>query len=332
MKDIQTFDPSLAISGVIKTNGVNPNEQLMLYNDSIYGLKLTFSDGSFDIIPPAWNKDFILTNIPMSTVRWDLYNTLNVNPASYPANSIYGVLYEPGEHVARVNASMQRGFTITGGAVSVSGNTLVNTGNSVITTGIIAIQPSGDTQNTTTLDNVGNFVNGDTLHPGSIKFDNGAITSDGAGNVLVNNLLMSGGRLGEVTNGDIIDANSANATYIKTRVNGSINFQVPNGTNVASIDTNTGAASSARGNSGSLTIDRVFLKSNGIIGIAGQVNVACAGGTTFTHGLGGTPSGIGFMGVIGQPGSSTMGVGSVGSTTFQGTIGAGSQCVWIGFR
>jgi len=131
MKLIKDFDPSLAPSGVLDTKGINANEQLMLYNDSLNGLQLTFPDGSVDVIPPSWNKDFIIETVPMAKVAWKVYNTITA--IGYPISQVYGTIYEPGEHVARVNAGMQRGFQITGGAIAVGNTSVSNEGNPINT-------------------------------------------------------------------------------------------------------------------------------------------------------------------------------------------------------
>lgn len=128
MKLITPFDPSIpAASGIIDTQGINNNEQLMLYNDSLYGLQLTFPDGSIDVIPPSWNKDFILSTVPMTKVKWTVYN--QIVATGYPMSQVYGTIYEPEEHVASVNAGMQRGFTLTGGGLSTA--TIIDDGNAV---------------------------------------------------------------------------------------------------------------------------------------------------------------------------------------------------------
>lgn len=126
---ITPFNPQASTSGIIQTNGVNANEQLMLYNDSPVGLRLTFPDGSTDILPPGWNKDFILKSVAMSKVTWVQYNSIVAT--GYPASQVYGTIYEPDEHVASINASMQRGFTLTGGSASLSSSVgnIVNDGN-----------------------------------------------------------------------------------------------------------------------------------------------------------------------------------------------------------
>src|SRR6266704_123364 len=112
MKPIQSFAPSANVtSGTIETNGINKNEQLVLYNDSVFGLQLSFVDGSQDVIPPGWAKDWILENEAMGKVQWKVLNQLV--GTNYPIIQVYGAIYEPGEHTARVNTSMERGPAVT---------------------------------------------------------------------------------------------------------------------------------------------------------------------------------------------------------------------------
>lgn len=228
MKLIPSFDPSVATSGTIDTLGVNPNEQLMLYNDSLYGLKLTFADGSIDVIPPSWNKDFILKTVPMGKVTWETYVTITAT--NYPVSLVYGSLYEPDEHVSSVNAGMQRGFTLTGGNV-VSGLTssIVNTGNPA-PTNIIQVQPSDVASNVYTIyaDSSGNlYVQADNA--GTVtKLLN--ITGGATPSVSIVGGVKGGLHLGQLAQGDTLDTDGNGNTYIKSVAtsNQTVNIQ-PNG-------------------------------------------------------------------------------------------------------
>ncbi len=112
MKPINSFNPSIvAASGIIETNGINKNEQLVLYNDSFFGLLLTFADGGQDVLPPGWAKDWILETMAMGQVQWKVFNQLV--GTNYPIIQVYGAIYEAGEHTARINTSMKRGPAVT---------------------------------------------------------------------------------------------------------------------------------------------------------------------------------------------------------------------------
>jgi hypothetical protein len=70
------------------------------------------------------------------------------------------------------------------------------------------------------------------------------------------------------------------------------------------------------------------LLSGGLSRYTGGNNLTAGSGTVVTHGLGTTPNYVSWMDVIAQPGSATVGVGSIGATTFTGTIGSGSTATW----
>src|SRR5260221_3122114 len=112
MRPFPNFTPSNAnASGTIDTKGVNKDEQLVIYNDTVFSIKLTFPDTNVDIIPPSWAKDWIVTSIPMGKVKWEIVD--QIQGTNYPITQIYGTLYEPTEHVARVNTSMSRSPAVT---------------------------------------------------------------------------------------------------------------------------------------------------------------------------------------------------------------------------
>src|SRR5712691_3555920 len=112
MRPFTSFIPSNSnSSGTIDTHGANTNEQLVIYNDSVFGLQLTFPDTSVDILPPGWGKDFIVKSVPMGKVTWTIIN--QVQATNYPLIEVYGTLYEPDEHRPSIDTSMQRGIAVT---------------------------------------------------------------------------------------------------------------------------------------------------------------------------------------------------------------------------
>lgn len=131
MNIITPFDPQASpLGGIIHTNGVNKDEQLMLYNDSPVGILLTFQNNDKGIIPAYWNKDFIIDR-PMGDVTWTVLYTL-LTPTQYPVSTFYGEIYESQEHKTSANSAINRGVVVTGGSVTAttSGATsLTNDGN-----------------------------------------------------------------------------------------------------------------------------------------------------------------------------------------------------------
>jgi hypothetical protein len=139
MNPVQSFDPIANPIGMIDTHGINKGEQLLLFNSSLACLQLEFADHTKDILPPSWCRDWIKAS-PMSLIKYTTLFTLPIE--GQPISQVYGTLYEPGEHVQSVNASLQYVYVIGNpGGLSLAGSTLVNTTNPP-NTSIILIQPS----------------------------------------------------------------------------------------------------------------------------------------------------------------------------------------------
>lgn len=196
MKLVTPFDPTVGTTGYINTNGINAGEQIVLYNDSLIGLALTFSDGSSDILPASWAKDYIVKNTPMGRVKWDFYNTISL--INYPISLVYGSLYEPGEHVASVNTPIPRSFSVgntsavptTGGTGGVA-TSIVNDGGTLDLL-IVEAKPTGDSTSAVTLSNSGHLVLGDAFSPGRFTLTGsiGSVTIDTTGQVEIDNRLL----------------------------------------------------------------------------------------------------------------------------------------------
>lgn len=191
-------------------------------------------------------------------------------------------------------------------------STLVNTTNPSGTNNIIQIKPTGDTNVVTSLDNIGDFVNGDVANPGTETFANmnKVRFADAAGNVWTvmtydvnNNFIIGNSKTG------------GSSTYItgdNTFLQNSIN-----------------SASFAKFNSSGISL--LSGAYNFIVGtmtrIGGSVST-CGTGTVISHGLGVNPTMISGTPVGSQPFSATVGIGNSTTSTFTATIGSGTQIDW----
>lgn len=127
------------------------------------------------------------------------------------------------------------------------------------------------------------------------------------------------GHFGKTAQGDIIDASAGSTSpwYYKGAggVGAIINFQPESGV-TSFIMTKTqfqlGSGATFKFLTGTMSRQN------------GNGNIACGSGTTITHGLGATPALVLATPNIAQAGSATVGIGNVGSTTFQCTVGAGT--------
>jgi hypothetical protein len=147
---------------------------------------------------------------------------------------------------------------------------------------------------------------------GNVTFQTPDGTSQGSFNS--NGMIVNAGKIGVAGAADLIDANGALDTYIKTRTGGgNIHFQVPGGTDCAAVG---GGGLSFSGMGTGIT-----WKTGDTLSGTHTFTGAATG--TYTHGAGGTP----FMVLPMQQtsGSQTMGYDSITSTQVHITSGAGNS-------
>lgn len=109
MHIIKSFDPIGSTSGNIITNGVNKDEQLLLYNSSQACILLTFNDQTQDYLPPGWAKSWVKSS-PINIVKYTTVFTLGLS--GQPVSILYGSIYESGEHVNDVNTPIQYVYNV----------------------------------------------------------------------------------------------------------------------------------------------------------------------------------------------------------------------------
>lgn len=210
-------------------------------------------------------------------------------------------------------------------------NNIQNDGNPAGTM-MVESTVAGDSSSAVRLTNDGKLSIGNATHPGQVSFDNGLVTTDGAGDftaktleggsALISNGIIAktytttpqGGYIDSVNAGspfrvgsssanpgDLIDATGGDF-YLKSSSNSgdTLRWQSPNGTDKFTVKVHGGTVSS------------------------------CGSGTTISHGMGVTPTTLVCNPVIAQPGSATVGAANYNSSTFRATIGAGSTLIWYG--
>jgi hypothetical protein len=118
MRQFSAFDPITVPQGAITTNGINRNEQIVIYNASLACLLLTFPDKTTDVIPPLWVRDWVKPNVAMGDVK---YSTLFVvSLVGQPVSILFGTTYEEGEHISSVNTPIQNMSININNATSIS--------------------------------------------------------------------------------------------------------------------------------------------------------------------------------------------------------------------
>jgi hypothetical protein len=165
----------------------------------------------------------------------------------------------------------------------------------------LTINPAG-----TEVDMSACVVHGALTVTSSSSLDNGALTTDGSGNILFH------GKLGVASAGDVIDASTGADTYIKCRSGGNINFQSPNGTTAAHFDS-----------SGLLNVIHSINLVNGSIGQLTKFSGTGSG--TVSTGIT-NPSAIAFNPCTASGSSQTIG----GTTASSSVVTTGSGLAWMG--
>lgn len=231
--------------GVFDIGGADDGCKILLYNESPYNIQLDFLNGSTDTLH-AWEGAWWGIDADTKQIGWMLDpNSLNV--ASAPVSAVFLTLYLPGEPInGQYPVSLVRQASVgNSGGIKTTGtvNSLVNTGNAVNTTNIIEISPVGDAGATTTLDNMGNFTNGDATHAGTVSLDAGRITTDGAGLLTAGKLSSDSGKV--TTNGAgllTVTKLSSDTALVATDGVGNLTTKSLTTTAAITATTNVGAA------------------------------------------------------------------------------------------
>lgn len=173
-------------------------------------------------------------------------------------------------------------------------------------------------------------VNGTTMLTGTVTATNSSNAV--AASVLRGTANLPNGRLGANSDGDILDANSSTATYLKSRGSGGIIFlQIPNGNTIAAFQDSQSSAASTDG-LGSLTVPKLFFN----IGAIKDINnglVTTAGTVTINHGLSGSPAAV-LSDCSTNGSTATTGASNYTSTqfTFQNGSGISLTFRWFAYR
>lgn len=136
------------------------------------------------------------------------------------------------------------------------------------------------------------------------------------------NLNVTSGHYGKSSGNDVIDAGGASGgTWFYKGPGGAatIAFQPVPGTTDFTIQTDGPHIPS--GDSYHFVVGSLSRQN-------GSGSTSCGAGTTISHGLGVTPALVLATPNIAQAGSATVGIGNVGSSSFQATVGAGSLISW----
>ena len=215
-----TFDPSASVTGTFNT-GLPVGGHFIIFNESPYGLNLTFNDKQASYVP-AWSADIFTQPVQSPIVTWSQANTLNAS--SPPLSTVNVVSYYPSEKISGYFPIALARQQNVGNAIPLGGavNSVANDSNTTNTTfvestvsgdgissvvlknngalqlGSNARQGSISIPNTGTIDN-----NGIHWNVGTLSVDNGGITTDGSGHLSGNGVSVSSVNAGTVNTGTL---------------------------------------------------------------------------------------------------------------------------------
>lgn len=154
---------------------------------------------------------------------------------------------------------------------------------------------------------------------GNTNLDNGNISTDGNGRFILSNNIPLQIKTTGGTATDTLYADNANG----------VDLQAISSVGVAIKNSSANSIMHFDSNGAHLDSGAVFFLTGQIARAAGANGTVCGSGTTITHGLGATPGILVATPDLAQAGSATVGVGNIGSTTFQATVGAGANIDWL---
>ena len=206
------------------------NEELAhlhIFNESGVGFDADFKSSSKSFFIPAGGWPII------DLMQGEIQLTLTVAYVipNAPVSMVVFIYYFPNEPIVSVPVLGNSPVGV-GGSVSTVGNTLVNNTSAPGVANIIDVGNT-TTPGVTTLDTSGDFVNGNATFPGTVKFDNDLINSDGSGNMVMNTSNITGKKINDGLGNNLLDF-SATGVFVKTNPSsgGTFSYQNPNGTTV----------------------------------------------------------------------------------------------------
>lgn len=339
-------------AGGVSSNPANTKGAgtILIYNESGSGLMITFQTSQSGFYLPAggWQP------IPIKAGETGYVWTVIYNLPNPPVTLLLTTYYFPGEPIPNQPTLGNSPIGI-GGTISTSSvQTLSNETNSSQTL-VIDIGQVGHTQ-LITINSDGSFLwqilvagTAHTLMQGSLTADFLRLGQVGDEVSVVDQIRVSGkttlaANLDMTPGNNIIQANN-NGHY----------WNDSGGTARKTVFVDTTDQVQIQGNSGPggghgavvLTSDtvavwKILSGSQGVQLLNGTLNYIhgsisgidggqsnCGNGTTISHGLGVAPQKLVGTPWIAQPGSATVGMQNPTSTTFQATVGSGTQISWI---
>ena len=329
----------IPVGGAYSLN--NPG-MLRVFNESGCGLNIQFNDGTDDFVPAgAWPIFPLGPNV--TSMTW----TVQYIIPNAPIAQMVLVYYYPGEPIPQNVVLGNSPIGITGNVTTSSVQSLSNEGNPdgqlVVDIGDVTVadliklftdhfffkvDQSGTAHSVLQGNTSGNPLQ--IGQAGDIAEVLGKLTVDQALTALLG---------AAVTNGLVTD--TLDVTGIATFVGEPVfesGFGAPASTDIhQNVDSTNAIFHDIGGvhileskSSGVYIGQRLNLLSGSMTRInGGSVNGTSGSAITVTHGLGAVPTIVLATPNLAQPGSATIGIGNITSTTFELTFGAGGNAMWL---
>src|SRR6266496_2484641 len=202
MQVVTVFDPSAKTSDSFQVNAPIGTYKMVVMNESNINLIFTFANGDTSQVP-AWQSRLYCRHDSHGTIKWAQQTVLVA--AGAPVSQVIVELYANDEPIIEGYPSPLVRQTNIGNAVNTTGGTATSIQNDANAAGtsIVEATVTGDSGSAVSLTNDGILTLGTTLHPGHISVDHTKISSDGSGNLTVQELIAVAAGLGLSVTGHI---------------------------------------------------------------------------------------------------------------------------------
>ena len=177
---VAEFDPATLTKDTFTVPQSSYAGSMVIWNESNISLTLTFQTGDSAYIP-AWGARKFYGSYGGSIITWEQQAQLASNQP--PLSQVIVEVYAQGENVPDIfpqSLASRQNNVGNASTVTTAASSVQNDGN-VAGTSVIESTVSGDIPSCVTFSNDGILSIGNATHPGSVSFDNGGITSNGAG-------------------------------------------------------------------------------------------------------------------------------------------------------
>ena len=176
---VTVFDPATSTSDTFKVPQSAYNGSMVIWNESNISLTLTFQTGDSAYIP-AWGARKFYGSYGGSIISWEQQAQLASNQP--PLSQVVVEVYAQGENIPDIfPQALSRQNNVGNASTVTTASVSVQNDGSVAGTSIVESTVTGDIPSCVTWSNDGILSIGNATHPGSVSFDNGKITSNGAG-------------------------------------------------------------------------------------------------------------------------------------------------------